>query len=54
MHKASELLCHGFSVTTTAASVGYADIVTFSKRFKSHFGLSPKQYAKKKADSDKF
>ncbi len=54
MHKASELLSHGFSVTTTATSVGYADIVTFSKRFKLHFGCSPKQYAKKKADSDQF
>ncbi len=35
-----------YSVSTTAMSVGYADIYTFSKTFKRHFGLSPREYAK--------
>ncbi len=34
------------SVSTTALSVGYPDIYTFSKTFKRHFGMSPREYAK--------
>lgn len=34
------------SVSTTALSVGYPDIYTFSKTFKRHFGISPRDYAK--------
>lgn len=34
------------SVSTTALSVGYPDVYTFSKTFKRHFGLSPREYAK--------
>ena len=33
------------SVSTTALSVGYPDIYTFSKTFKRHYGLSPREYA---------
>ena len=33
-----------------AASLGYADIYTFSKAFKKHTGLSPTQYAKKRSE----
>lgn len=32
------------SVTTTALSVGYPDIYTFSKSFKRYFGVSPSEY----------
>lgn len=35
------------SVSTTAHSVGYTDVFTFSKAFKKHFGVSPIEYTKK-------
>ncbi len=42
MRRAEELLCeHGYSVTVTAASVGYPDVFAFSRAFKRHFGKSP-------------
>lgn len=47
--KACDLLARGFKVSETAQMVGYDDSFTFSKIFKKHTGLSPKQYAKKSA-----
>lgn len=38
------------SLAEIAASLGYADIYTFSKAFKKHTGLSPTQYAKKRSE----
>ncbi|MBE6761757.1 MAG: AraC family transcriptional regulator [Ruminococcaceae bacterium] len=46
MEKAVVLLQQGHSVTTTAFSVGYSDVYTFSKMFKRHFGSSPSKYFK--------
>lgn len=43
---ASLLTQGGKSVSLTAQSVGYSDIYTFSKTFKRHFGLSPREFAK--------
>ena len=47
MEKAAELMTvHGYTPTTAAQSCGYPDFPQFSKRFKAHFGLSPRQYCK--------
>lgn len=47
MEIAANLLAQGHkSVSLTAQSVGYSDIYTFSKTFKRHFGLPPRNYAK--------
>ncbi len=45
MEQALLLLKYGYSVTVTALSVGYADVYTFSKVFKRHFGTAPAKYA---------
>ena len=44
MKKAKAFLSLGYSVTTTATSVGYSDIYIFSKTFKRRFGESPSHY----------
>ena len=44
----AELLCEGFAVTVTAASVGYPDVFSFSRAFKNHYGLPPTEYVKTK------
>jgi len=46
MKQAKAFLSLGYSVTTTATSVGYSDIYIFSKTFKQRFGESPSQYQK--------
>ncbi|MBR5307960.1 MAG: helix-turn-helix domain-containing protein [Clostridia bacterium] len=38
------LLLDRISVTSIATSVGYSDVLTFSKSFKSHTGMSPSEY----------
>lgn len=44
MNQAKTFLRLGYSVTTTATSVGYSDIYIFSKMFKRRFGESPSSY----------
>ena len=45
LEKAAELLTvYGETPATAGVSVGYPDIYHFSKIFKRHFGLSPRQY----------
>ena len=44
MKQAKTFLSLGYSVTTTAISVGYSDIYNFSKIFKQRFGESPSHY----------
>ncbi|MBQ2704060.1 MAG: AraC family transcriptional regulator [Clostridia bacterium] len=46
MKQAKAFLSLGYSVTTTATSVGYSDIYIFSKIFKQRFGESPSHYQK--------
>ncbi len=46
MKNASRLLSDGFSVSESAAMVGYSDTFNFSKAFKEHFGVPPSKYAK--------
>ena len=44
MEQAMFFLQDGYSITVTAASVGYQDIYTFSKMFKRYFGNPPSNY----------
>lgn len=44
---ASLILENSVPVSVVATSVGYSDIFTFSKMFKKHFGVSPKNYKNK-------
>ena len=44
MNQAKTFLRLGYSVTTTATSVGYSDIYNFSKIFKQRFGEAPSHY----------
>ncbi len=43
---AAQLLKSDFSVSDVAISMGFADIFTFSKAFKKHFGVSPTVFIK--------
>lgn len=46
--KAAELMTkYGESPTTAALSVGYDDLYHFSKIFKKHFGMGPREYSKR-------
>lgn len=48
LNKAAELMtAYGERPSTAAFSVGYADVCHFSKVFKKHFGVSPREYCKK-------
>lgn len=52
MERAAVLLGkEGISPSIAAASVGYGDIYQFSKAFKKHFGLSPREYRKKQFEA---
>ncbi len=44
MHRAGELLIKGNSVGFCAESVGYLDRSSFTKVFKKHFGVAPRDY----------
>jgi ABC-2 type transport system ATP-binding protein len=47
LEKAAELLTvYGQSPSTAGISVGYPDLYHFSKIFKKHFGVSPREYQK--------
>ena len=47
LNKAAELITlYGEKPSTAALSVGYDDLFHFSKAFKKHFGLPPREYAK--------
>lgn len=45
LQKAAELMTkYGKSPSVASASTGYSDIYNFSKMFKRHFGISPREY----------
>ena len=47
LRKAAELMTkYGESPTTAALSVGYDDLYHFSKIFKKHYGVGPREYSK--------
>jgi AraC-like DNA-binding protein len=49
--KAAELMrVYGERPTTAAMSVGYEDLYHFSKIFKKHFGISPREYRKREQE----
>lgn len=49
LHEAATLMTvHGFSATEAANAVGYTDIYLFSKMFKRRYGVSPREYVKRK------
>ena len=55
LNKAAELMVtYRHTPTTAAFSVGYDDIYHFSKIFKKHFGMSPREYCKAKLDETLF
>ncbi|MBQ8813471.1 MAG: AraC family transcriptional regulator [Lachnospiraceae bacterium] len=41
---AVQLMELGYTVTETAASVGYADVFAFSRMFKQYYGVAPSEY----------
>lgn len=47
MEKAADLILSGKKPSVAATSVGYEDIFAFSKAFKKHFGVCPREYANK-------
>lgn len=50
LNKACQLLAEtSYSITIIAHSVGYEDVLTFSKAFKKSFNLSPSRYRNKKS-----
>ncbi|MBQ5901064.1 MAG: AraC family transcriptional regulator [Clostridia bacterium] len=53
MTTAASFMLSGQSVTTAANSVGYNDIYNFSRMFKRHFGIPPREYIKKYRDDAK-
>ena len=44
MEKACQLLKQQQSISRVAAAVGYTNHAAFSRTFRQHFGVSPKQY----------
>ncbi len=44
---ADHLLNRDYTVTEIAMSVGYPDVFTFSRVFRNHFGMSPREYREK-------
>ncbi len=44
MGMAAELLNKGKSVSAAALEAGYSSLPTFCRRFRGHFGLTPKEY----------
>lgn len=44
---ADHLLNRDYTITEIAMSVGYPDVFTFSRVFRSHFGMSPREYREK-------
>lgn len=49
LSKSLELLCTGnYSVTEASIATGFADVYSFSKTFKKHFGISPSRATENK------
>jgi transcriptional regulator GlxA family with amidase domain len=46
LNTASKLLKSDFAVSEVAIAMGFADIFTFSKAFKKHFGVSPSSFSR--------
>ncbi|MBQ4557116.1 MAG: AraC family transcriptional regulator [Clostridia bacterium] len=42
----------GYTATQAAAAVGYSDVMCFSKMYKRHFGISPRESMRSRAKKD--
>lgn len=51
LEKAKKYLKQGKSVADSATLSGYSDTFHFSKSFKKHFGISPKEYSQKRTEA---
>ena len=49
LRTARDLLMENHTVAQAAAMVGYSDVPSFSRAFKGHYRLSPKEYVKKRS-----
>ncbi len=51
---AAAMLMHelGYTATQAAAAVGYSDVMCFSKMYKRHFGVSPRESLRRYAQKD--
>lgn len=43
LEKAKEYLSLGYSVTDSASMAGFSDLSNFSKKYKQHYGITPRQ-----------
>ncbi|MCQ2405959.1 MAG: AraC family transcriptional regulator [Oscillospiraceae bacterium] len=53
LHHATRLLLSGTKHSDTAHICGYNNSAEFSRAFKNHFGISPREYLKKHSPSEK-
>lgn len=51
LRTARDLLLKNHTVAQTAAMVGYSDVPSFSRAFKGHYRLSPREYVKRRRRS---
>ncbi len=55
MGRACQLMTeHGHSPGKAALSTGYPDIFSFSRMFKKHFGVSPREYSRRQTEKEEF
>ncbi|RHT59592.1 AraC family transcriptional regulator [Clostridium sp. AM29-11AC] len=55
MGRACQLMTeHGYSPGKAALSTGYPDIFSFSRMFKKHFGVSPREYSRRQTEKEEF
>ena len=45
---------HGYSPGKAALSTGYPDIFSFSRMFKKHFGVFPREYSRRQTEKEEF
>ena len=50
--KANDYLNRGYSITKVAETMGFKSIHAFSRAYKKHFGLAPREYKKLQAEEE--
>ena len=51
LERAAEMLASGYPPTIAGSSCGFSELAYFSRRFKVHFGCSPRAYMQRNAES---